>query len=452
MRSPHRRHYLAGALLAALSSAAAANTPTPPLQQFTLDNGLRVYLREDHRAPLVVSQLWYHVGSSYEPPGQSGLSHALEHLMFEGSSKIAPGQYSRILSRLGAEENAFTLDDATVFHQTLPVSRLEVALEAMADAMGSARLGETEFDREIDVVMAERRTHHDDDPFVLTRERSQALAYSQSSYRTPMIGYRHDLERMTVNDLRNWHQAWFHPNNATLVIVGDITLSQLRPLVERQFAALRNAELPASRTPRELDPPGERRLEVTLPGLNEGVSMRFNTPSLATAESPAPAYALSLLPHLLTEGVSSRLTRKLAREEALLTYISSDYSAYQRGDSLFSLHAFPNAQKQISLRQAEDAIWNLIEDLRQSPPSAQELQRAKARLTSSMVFERDSMDRQADAIGIFAASGLDPTLLDTEIHEVQKVSALQIQEAVRDYLTRDRLTVTYMHDKERTHE
>lgn len=451
MRSPSRRHFLAGTLLAALSSAAVADQPAP-LQHFTLDNGLRVYLREDHRAPLAVSQLWYHVGSSHEPPGQSGLSHALEHLMFEGSSKIAPGQYSRILSRLGAEENAFTLDDATVFHQTLPVSRLEVALEAMADAMGSARLGDAEFEREIAVVKAERRTHHDDNPIMLARERSQALAYSQSSYRTPTIGYRHDLERMTVHDLRKWYQAWFHPNNATLVVVGDITLSQLRPLVERQFAGLRKAELPVSRTPRELDPPGERRLALSLPGLNEGLSLRFNTPSLATAENPAHAYALSLLPHLLTEGVSSRMTRKLAREDELLTYISSDYSAYQRGDSLLSLHAYPNADKQVSLRQAEEAIWSMIEALRQSPPGEQELQRAKARLLSSLVFERDSMDRQADAIGIFSVSGINPNQLDTEARELQQVSAQQIQDVARAYLTRDRLTVTYQHDKESTHE
>ncbi len=452
MRSPSLRHCLAGTLLAALCSAATADNPPPSLQQFTLDNGLRVYLREDHRAPLVVSQLWYHVGSSHELPGQSGLSHALEHLMFEGSSKIAPGQYSRILSRLGAEENAFTLDDATVFHQTLPVSRLEVALEAMADAMGGALLGEAEFDREIAVVMAERRTNHEDHPFMLARERSQALAYSQSSYRTPTIGYRQDLERMTVHDLRNWYHAWFHPNNASLVMVGDITLDQLRPLVERQFAGLRKVELPVSRTPRELDPPGERRLDVALPGLNQGLSLRFNTPSLATAESPAHAYALSLIPHLLTEGVSSRMTHKLVREDELLSYISSDYSAYQRGDSLYSLYAHPNADKQVSLRQAEDAIWNQIENLRQSPPGQQELQRAKARFISNLVFERDSMDRQADAIGIFSASGIDPNLLDKEAREVQGVSAQQVQDAARDYLTRERLTVTYMHDKESTHE
>lgn len=452
MRSPSARHYLAGALLAALSTAAAADSPAPALQQFTLDNGLQVYLREDRRAPLVVSQLWYHVGSSYEPPGQSGLSHALEHLMFDGSSKLAPGQYSRILARIGARENAFTLDDATVFHQTLPASRLEVALEAMADAMGSALLGQVEFDREIAVVMAERRTHHDNSPAALARERSLAMAYAQSSYRTPTIGYRHDLERMTVNDLRSWHQAWVRPDNAALVIVGDITLEQLRPMVERQFAGLKKGVLPVSRTPRELDPPGERRLVVSLPGLNEALSMHFNTPSLATAESPAQAYALSLIPQLLTEGVSSRLIRTLVREDETLADVSSGYSAYQRGDSLFSLNATPNAARQISLRQAEDAIWRQIDDLRQSPPGAQELQRAKARLVSSVVFERDSRDRQADAIGIFSASGLDPVRLDAEIHEIQQVSAQQVQDAARTFLTRERLTVTYLHEKESAHE
>lgn len=451
MRLPALRQASVGAWLTTLASAAAVASPSP-LQHFTLENGLTVYLRQDHRAPLAVSQLWYHVGSSHEYPGQSGLSHALEHLMFEGSSKIAPGQYSKIFARLGATENAFTTDDATVFHQSLPADRLEVALEAMADAMRSARLGEPEFNREIAVVMAERRSRHDDDPAALAKERTHTLAYTQSSYRTPTIGHRHDLERMTLADLRNWYNAWYHPNNATLVIVGDTTVERLKPMVERHFAGLARAQLPAIRLPREVDAIGERRLTVKLPGLSAGLRMTFNTPSLATAEQPAHAHALRLMPYLLTEGISSRLFSKLVREEEVLLAINSDYLAYQRGDSLLSLHAYPNEGRQVSLRDAENAITAMLEALRQSPPSAAELQRAKARLQAQQVFLRDALSSQAYAIGRHAVSGLAPQGLDDDLQNLQGVSAEQIQQAARLYLTPERLTVTYMQEKDSTHE
>lgn len=221
----------------------------PPLQSFKLDNGLQVYLRQDHRAPLVSAQLWYHVGSSYEPAGQSGLSHLLEHLMFEGSSKLASGQYSKLLTLLGGDPNAFTSEDATCFPVTLPASRLEIVLEAMADAMGTARFEQSTFEREVQVVLAERRLQTDQSPLAIARERDRLLAHGSSPYATPIIGHQADVESLTAQAARRWYQNWYQPANATLVVVGDIDLARLRRYVERHFAAVASAQVPSKTRP-----------------------------------------------------------------------------------------------------------------------------------------------------------------------------------------------------------
>ena len=211
---------LLGVLCTPLLALAAEPQPT---HEFSLDNGLKVIVREDHRAPVVVSQLWYKVGSSYETPGQTGLSHALEHMMFKGSRKLGPGEASRILRDLGAEENAFTSDDYTAYYQVLSRDRLAVAFELEADRLASLKLPADEFAREIEVIKEERRLRTDDKPTSLAYERFKAMAYPASGYHTPTIGWMADLERMTVEELRTWYQAWYAPNSATLVgvVAGD---------------------------------------------------------------------------------------------------------------------------------------------------------------------------------------------------------------------------------------
>ncbi|MGX1124686.1 M16 family metallopeptidase [Pseudomonas sp. HLS-6 TE3448] len=430
---------------------ATASEPAP-LQHFTLDNGLQVILREDRRAPLVESQLWYHVGSSYEYPGQSGLSHALEHLMFEGSSKIGPGQIAKIFARIGATENAFTTHDATVFHQTLPSDRLAIALEAAADAMETARLGATEYAREIEVVKAERRRRVDNAPIMLAQERVQAHAYAQSSYRTPTIGWANDLEQMRVEELRQWYRDWYVPNNATLVVVGDVSLETLKPMVERYFGAIARRDTPVKKVPREQGSVGERRLDLRLPQLEPGLILAFNVPSAATAEAPHLPLALRLIPQILTEGFSSRMNAQLIRHEKMLSYVQSSYEPYRRGDTLLTLDAFPNPTTQPALADVEMRIWEMLEALKSTPPTAAELARAKARLIASQVYVRDELGAQADAIGEFVGSGLPLTYLNDEIQALQAVTAEDVQHAAQSLLTRERLTIAHLQAKEADHE
>lgn len=437
--------------LAPDAAPGAAPTPVIALQHFTLANGLTVCLREDHRAPLVAVQLWYHVGSSDEPPGHSGLSHLLEHLMFEGSSKLPGSQYSTLLTRLGGAPNAFTSEDATCFYVTLAKSRLEIALEAMADAMASATLDESVFARELQVVKAERRAQVDNYPLGVAQEQAQILAYGSSPYATPVIGHQADLDHMTNASVRTWYQSWYHPNNATLVVVGDIDLAQLRPLVERHFASIAANRLPARSHWEQTSPWQQRTQTVALPGLREGLIMAFNTPSQVTARNEQEACALRLIPYLLTRGASSRLRKRLVRDLPTLLALSSAYEPKQRGSAVLLLSMYSNPLE-ATPEEAMQQVWREIELFTQAPPTEQELKRAKANLLASLVFERDKIHAQAHAIGMQAVSGVGLGLLDLEPLVIERASAEDIRQAAQAYLIQERMSITYMTAQESRHE
>lgn len=429
---------------AALCPLLALAAEPQPTHEFSLDNGLKVIVREDHRAPVVVSQLWYKVGSSYETPGQTGLSHALEHLMFKGSRKLGPGEASRILRELGAEENAFTSDDYTAYYQVLARDRLGVALELEADRLASLTLPADEFAREIEVIKEERRLRTDDKPSSLAFERFKAMAYPASGYHTPTIGWMADLKRMTVEELRAWYQAWYVPNNATLVVVGDVSASEVKALAQRYFGAIPKRAVPAAKAPRELAAPGERRITLHLKTQLPSLLMGFNVPGLATAEKPRQVHALRLIGTLLDGGYSARLPTRLERGEELVSGASAWYSAYVRGDSLFVLSATPNTQMGKTLEQAEAGLWRELEELKNTPPSAEELARVRAQVIASLVYERDSITSQATTIGQLETVGLSWKLIDQELAELEAVTPADIQQAARTFFNRDRLSVAHI--------
>ena len=423
-----------------------------PTHEFMLDNGLKVIVREDHRAPVVVSQLWYKVGSSYETPGQTGLSHALEHMMFKGSRKLGPGEASRILRELGAEENAFTSDDYTAYYQVLARDRLAVALELEADRLASLKLPAEEFVREIEVIKEERRLRTDDNPSSKAFERFKAMAYPASGYHTPTIGWMADIERMTVEDLRAWYEAWYAPNNATLVVVGDVGASEVKVLAERFFGDIPKRAVPPAKIPLELDAPGERRITLHLRTQLPSLMMGFNVPGVATAESPRQVHALRLIAALLDGGYSARLPTRLERGEELVASASAWYNAYQRGDSLFVLSATPNVQTGKTLAQVEAGLWRQLQDLQQNPPSAEELARVRAQVIAELVFDRDSITSQATAIGQLETVGLSWKLMDQELADLEVVTPADIQSAANSFFTRDRLSVAYVLPEEKDDE
>ena len=443
----------AGLLLSALCLPLTGYAATAqPTHEFTLDNGLKVVVREDHRAPVVVSQIWYKVGSSYETPGQTGLSHALEHMMFKGSAKLGPGEASRVLRDLGAEENAFTSDDYTAYYQVLARDRLPVALELEADRMASLRLPADEFSREIEVIKEERRLRTDDKPAGKAFELFRAMAYPASGYHTPTIGWMADLERMKVEELRHWYDAWYTPNNATLVVVGDVTADEVKGLAQKYFGAIPKRAVPPAKLPIELAEPGQRQLTLHLRTQLPMLLYGFNVPGLATAKDPRDVHALRLISALLDGGYSARLPSRLERGQELVAGASTSYDAFTRGDSLFMISATPNVQKQKSLGDVEQGLWQQLDELKNTPPSAEELERVRAQVIAGLVYERDSISSQATTIGQLETVGLSWKLIDQELDALRQVTPQDVQNAARTYFTRERLSVAHVLPEASAHE
>ncbi|MDY7562781.1 pitrilysin family protein [Pseudomonas sp. 10B1] len=443
----------AGLLFSAVCLPFSALAAVPQsTHEFTLDNGLKVIVREDHRAPVVVSQVWYKVGSSYETPGKTGLSHALEHMMFKGSKHVGPGQASLILRDLGAQENAFTSDDYTAYYQVLVRDRLGVAFELEADRMASLLLPPEQFIREIEVIKEERRLRTDDKPISKAFERFKAMAFPASGYHTPTIGWMADLNRMDVAELRHWYQSWYVPNNATLVVVGDVQPDEVKALAQRYFGPIPRRETPPSKIPLELAEPGERlitlHVQTQLPSLIYG----FNVPSMATAEDKSLVNALRLISALLDGGYSARIPSRLERGEELVASASSSYDAFSRGDSLFMISATPNLQKNKTLADVEAGIWRLLDELKTTPPTSAELERVQAQVVAALVFERDSISSQASTIGELESVGLSWKLIDQELDAIKHVTPADIQKAARTYFIRERLSVAHVLPEEKKHD
>ena len=239
------RSLIASILMFASQALLAGNG----VHEYQLENGLKLIVKEDHRAPVMVSQVWYKVGASYEPDGITGVSHVLEHMMFKGTKTHPPGEFSRIIAENGGRENAFTSQDYTTYFQRMEASRLPISFELEADRMRRLQLQEEEFQKELRVVMEERRLRTDDKPTALTYEQFIATAYTASSYRSPTIGWMDDLENMTLTDLADWYRRWYAPNNATVVVVGDVDPDEVLRLARVYFGPLK---------PEKIEPPKPR--------------------------------------------------------------------------------------------------------------------------------------------------------------------------------------------------
>jgi len=418
--------------------------PPPATHMFLLDNGLKVIVREDHRAPLVTSHLWFKVGSVDEAPGQSGLSHALEHMLYKGSSKTCPGEASVILESLGASENAFTGKDVTAYHQTLPKPYLGVAFELMADLMSTAHLKPEDFVPEIAVIQEERRLSVEDSPLDTALERLETLAYPSSSYRTPVIGWMNDLHRLNTAQLRDWYESRYSPGNATLVVVGDVTLDDVQPLAQRYFGGLPSRAFPQALKPRELPEPGERRITLNQSVPAPQLIMAFNVPSLATVDAHRTAHALRLIEVLLAGSHSARLQKHLLHQEHVFSKVSASYDLYSRGDTLLTLRCQLDNSQSTSLEVAQTRVWDLLEELRTTPPSLDELERARTQLIAQRVFARDSIVSTAQHLAALESIGLSWQLLDEEIAGFKKVTPEDIRQTAEKYLIRERLSTAHV--------
>lgn len=414
----------------------------PPVQEFALDNGMKVIVKEDHRAPVAVTQVWYRVGGSYEPNGLTGVSHALEHMMFKGTPKVPAGEFSRTIAALGGEENAFTGRDYTAYFETLASDRIEKAIELEADRMRHLLLDPKEFAKEIEVVKEERRLRTEDKPTGLVYEQFNAVAWRASPYRNPIIGWMNDLDHMTAADLRTWYQRYYAPANATLVVVGDVDAQAVLALAKRYFGPLPGGEPIAAKPAGEPPQPGPTRVEVAVPARQPYLLMGYKTPIVGTADAEWEPYALYVLSSILDGGNSSRLSRELVRGSGVASSAGADYDVYARLPGMLTLDGTPTDGHDVA--DLEAALRAQVERLKQEPVTAAELQRVVTSVVASKVYERDSVFYQAMQIGMLETVGLDWRLADQEVERIRAVTPEQVQAVARKYLTDANLTIAVL--------
>jgi len=428
----------AATLLAVLLPTAAPAAWT--VSETTLDNGLKVIVREDHRAPVVVSQVWYRVGSSYEQHGVTGISHVLEHMMFKGTKQHGPGEFSEIISRNGGRQNAFTGRDYTTYFEQLSADRLGIALELEADRMHNLLLDPEQFDRERQVVMEERRLRTVDKPVPTMIERFHAVAYPVSPYGHPVIGWVDDLKALNLDDLEAWYRTYYVPSNATLVVCGDVDPERVFSLARKYFGPIPAGEVPPSRGGSGLTAPGERRITVNDRRADVPfVVMGYGVPSGATAVSPDDVYALMVLATVLDGGQGARLAQSLVRDQGVAASAGAGYDPVSRLDDQFTLQATPAPGHDPA--ELERALRGEVARLQDATVSHDELQRAKNQLLADHLFGLDSTFYQAMQIGMLETTGIGwKTLRDYE-PGVRGVTPGDIQRVARQYLTDARLTV-----------
>lgn len=407
----------------------------------TLPNGLKVLIQPDHRSSVVMTQVWYQVGSVDESPEQTGLSHALEHMMFKGTPKVPSGDFARINAKFGGENNAFTYYDYTGYYQLYPARYLPLALELEADRMRNLVLKEADFAKEIQVVMEERRQRTDDNPQALAFERFRLAAFPTSPLRQPVIGHMARLQALKLDALKRWYDQWYRPNNATLVIVGDVEPKQAMQQVKRYFSAIAAKPLPPRVDLSEVTNPGERRLTLQLPVQSPALYMGFNWPSLSSANRE-DVYPLILLHGILDGGISARLEQRVIRQKRLAAAIGSGYDPFTRGPALLTITAVPEPGQ--TLETVEQAILAEMDQLKTGQYDPAERQRVEASYLAELAYGQDSIAGQARLLGSLSTAGIDYRMIDQLPAKLAAVTNAQLADVAKRYLNPAQMTVLYL--------
>ncbi|MBL1319646.1 MAG: insulinase family protein [Methylophaga sp.] len=414
---------------------------TAKVTEFQLDNGLKLIVKEDHRAPVVVSQVWYKVGSSYEYNGITGISHQLEHMMFKGTENLGPNEFSKIIAANGGRENAFTGRDYTAYFQTMQKDRLEVSFRLEAERMRKLVIDEAELLKEHEVVAEERRMRTDDNPQSLVREAFNAAAFVNSPYHHPVIGWMSDIKNYKVADLEQWYQKWYAPNNATVVVVGDVEPDAVYKLAQQYFGPLKPEKTALVKPQIEIEQRGKRSIEVKAPAELPYFMMGWKVPVVKTVDEEYAwePYALEMLAGILDGGNSARFARELVRGEEIAASVGAGYGLFSRLADVFMVVGTP--AKGVSVETLQLAVMTQLEKVKTELVSEQELNRIKTQVVANAVYERDSVFYQAMQIGMLETVGLEWQLTDAYVENVQAVTAEQVLAVAKKYLIDDSLTV-----------
>jgi zinc protease len=411
------------------------------VSEYTLDNGMRVIVNEDHRAPVVVSQVWYQAGSIDEVNGKTGVAHVLEHMMFKGTKNTKPGEFSEIIARSGGRENAFTGTDYTCYFQTMEKSNLELSFRMESDRMQNLIISEEEFNKEIKVVMEERRWRTEDKPEGQLNESFNALAFKAHPYSRPIVGWMNDLESMTYEDAQEWYANWYAPNNALLVVSGDVEPDYVHELAKMYFGPLSKKTIPKRKPQVEPIQKGKIQAAINAQSKLPMLQMGFKVPLLGKEidTQDSEPFALEVMAGVLSGTSTSRIQRALIQSgKALSAYAS--YPLLSRGD-VGTFEFVVTLNDKTSVKEVEDIIINEIKEIITKGVTEKELNRVKANVIAGEVYEKDSMFYQAMIIGQLETMGYSYKIKDNYIENVEKITSKDIADVAKKYFINDSLTI-----------
>lgn len=403
-------------------------------ESFTLENGMRVVVIPNHRVPVVTHMVWYGVGGADEQPGQSGLAHYVEHLMFKGTETVPPGEFSKRVRALGGNDNAFTSQDFTAYFQSVAVEHLETVMTMEADRMNNLTFPGAEVDSERLVVLEERRERTENDPTGYFYEQMRGTLFMNHPYSDPVIGWLHETEALTRDNVMEFYNTWYAPNNAILIVSGDITAERLKPLAEKTYGAL-----PAETVPERVwtqVPPllATQRLVLHHPSIQQPSFLRlYRVPGMR--QNKQESLALDLLTSIMSDGQNSRLYKSLVVDQKLATGANMGYSGSAISDATLQISATP--AEGVSLEQLEEAVDAELHKVANDGVTRQELTEAVTRLSDAYNFSRDSLQGPAMTFGHALITG--STIEDVEYwaYDIQKLTVEQINDVARRYLDPD---------------
>ena len=429
----------------------AASSQPADTHEFNFNNGLKLIVREDHRAPTVAHMVWYRAGSMDETNGRTGVAHVLEHMMFKGTHQVKAGEFSRLVAAVGGRENAFTSRDYTAYFQQVEKSKLEDVIKLEADRMSNLNFDDAEFAKEIQVIMEERRLRTEDNPSSLLNESLMATAFMSSPYRHPVIGWMNDLVNMKAADARDWYRSWYAPNNATVVISGDVDPQQIYKMVQKYYGSAIAHELPVRKP--QVEPPqkGIKQVLVKAAADNAQLAMAWKVPRLEPGklDDPEP-YALELLTAVLDGYDNARLNRLLVKQEKVVNDVGVSYDMVSRGPELFLIGA--TLAKGKTVDQAQASIRKALDDLKQKGILESELKRIQVRILSEQIYKRDSIFGQAMEIGSNEMAGFSWKDIDVMLEKMQTITPAQVQAVAKKYLVDEGLTIAALDPQARKSE
>ncbi|WP_313302308.1 pitrilysin family protein [Diaphorobacter sp.] len=432
------------------STASAARAMQPEAvtesgaQLFTLQNGMQLIVKPDHRAPTAIHMVWLRVGSMDEVDGTSGVAHALEHMMFKGTAKIPPGEFSRRVAALGGQENAFTSLDYTGYYQQIPAARLADVMRLESDRFANNQWPDEEFKKEIEVIKEERRMRTEDQPRAALFEQLNATTFVASPYHRPIVGWMSDLDSMTPDDVRDFHKRWYVPTNAVIVVAGDVKPQEVLALAQQTYGQIPSSALPVRKPRTEPEQKGIRRVEYKAPADQAFVAMAFRAPSLRKLEDMGSddrdALALLMLSAVLSGYDGARLDRALTQgADRVADSASSSASIFGRGPARFMMTGVPAKGK--TARQVEDALRAQIARVAKEGVSPAELSRVKTQWTASTIYGRDSLYGQASDLGSNWVQGYPLDADDRVLKLLDGVTPEQVKSVAQRYFGDDQLNV-----------